>query len=405
MFLKPSLKIVILLLVIIVSTPNVQAQISTGKWNATLQLHENISLPFRLTSHHKNNSIEFVVQNAEEKIVLRNLKQEGDTFSVQFPDFNSVLKFKATKKELRGYWINYNKTDYQIPFEAKLESKQNKKIRKNDFDYTGKWKTVFDPQTKDSSLAIGIFSSKGKHITGTFLTETGDYRFLEGEINGNKMYLSCLDGSHAFLVQGEIKDGKITGKFYSGSHYSTTWEATLDSSFELKNPEKITYLTSDKPIEFQLKDIDGVQYIYPNEETNNKVVIIQIMGTWCPNCMDETKFLKQMHAKYHQKGLEIISIGYEYPDTFEGQAQKIKLLKERYQLDFKFLVGGKANKEIVSKDFYMLNSISSFPTCIFIDRNGNVQKIHTGFNGPGTGAIYKTYVKETEELIHKLINQ
>src|SRR5690606_36166904 len=109
------------------SIPNVQAQISTGKWNATLQLHENISLPFRLTSHHKNNSIEFVVQNAEEKIVLRNLKQEGDTFSVQFPDFNSVLKFKATKKELRGYWINYNKTDYQIPFEAKLESKQNKK--------------------------------------------------------------------------------------------------------------------------------------------------------------------------------------------------------------------------------------------------------------------------------------
>lgn len=404
MILNSTSKFVTLLFVLQVSVFSLHAQIATGKWEASLQLDKNTSLPLRLEVQKGQAEYAFTIVNAEERIALKNLSQKGDTFTLQFPDFNSVLKFKISKKKFKGYWINYNRgNNYQIPFSANLAGKTKK--TNNNTDFTGKWKTVFDVNTPDSSFAIGVFSSKNNHITGTFLTETGDYGFLEGAITGNKMYLSCLDGSHAFLFTGELNNGKITGKFHSGTHYSGNYQAIKDEKFKLKNPEKITYLTSDEPLKFEMKDLNGDVYTYPNQELKNKVVIIQIMGTWCPNCLDETNFLKQMHEKYSDKGLEIIAIGYETPNTFEEQAKKIQLLKDRHQLDFQFLVGGKADKQLVSKQFSMLNSISSFPTSIFIDREGNITKIHTGFNGPGTGDIYKTFVKETEELINKLLNQ
>lgn len=404
MFLKSTQRISTLLILLLISISNFQAQIITGNWNAALQLNENTVLPLRLEVTKGKDAYEFAFVTAGEKINLKNVSQQADTFTLQFPDFNSVLKFKPGKNKIQGYWINYNRgNDYQIPFSAALKRKE-KKIKATE-DFTGKWKTVFDVNTPDSSFAIGIFESKNTHITGTFLTETGDYGFLEGEINGNKMYLSCLDGSHAFLFTGEINDGKIAGKFHSGIHYTGNWKAEKNENFELKNPEKITYLTSNEPLSFEFKDLNGDVYAYPNTDVKDKVVIIQIMGTWCPNCLDETNFLKKMYEKYHDKGLEIISIGYEMPNTFEGQSQKIQLLKDRHNLNFKFLVGGKANKDLVSKHFWMLNSISSYPTSIFIDREGNVNKIHTGFNGPGTGEIYNTFVKETDALIYKLLNQ
>ncbi len=406
MFLKLTLRFLALIVLLQISVTRIQAQITSGRWNARLELSETIDLPFRLEIKKNKIEYQFTVYNAKEKIKLRNIKIKSDTFILQFPDFNSVLKFKVIKNELHGHWVNYNRgNEYQIPFTATINQKEKRKKEKENVDFTGKWRTVFDVNTPDSSLAIGVFNSKDNEITGTFLTETGDYRFLEGKIKGNKMYLSCLDGAHAFLFTGEINKGKISGKFYSGTHYTGNWEAIKNADFELKNPEKITYLTSKDPLRFELKDLNNETYNFPNDELKNKVVIIQIMGSWCPNCIDETKFLKKMHEKYKSKGLEIISIGYEIPTNFDEQVQKIKILKERHNLDFQFLVGGKANKETVSKQFSMLNSISSFPTSIFIDREGNVHKIYTGFNGPGTGEIYTTYIKETEETIQKLINQ
>lgn len=406
MFLKSALRILSLLFFSSIVFTSLQAQITAGKWDASLKLNDSTEMPFRMEIEKLNSEYQYIVYNAKEKIILKNETQDSDSIILNFPDFNSVFKFKPTTGQLNGYWINYNRgTDYRIPFEAKKVSKEKKEKSITNFDFTGRWKTTFDVNTPDSSLAIGVFNSKNNQITGTFLTETGDYRFLEGKVNGTKMILSGLDGSHAFLFTGEIINGKIEGVFYSGIHYSGKWSAVMDTEFQLQNPEKITYQTSQDPIKFDLKDVDGNDYAFPNDQVKDKIVIIQIMGTWCSNCIDETKFLSELYNKYHSQGLEIISIGYETPTTFEGQAKKIKLLQTRHNLDFQFLVGGKADKKLVSQHFPMLNSISSYPTSIFIDRNGNVVKIHTGFNGPGTGVVYENFVKETDDLIKKLINK
>lgn len=379
-------------------------QLFPGNYKAYLQLNETTQLPVHLSVEKKQKQTILVVHNAEERIELTNGIKKGDTTVLAFPSFDSELRFIThKKKEIRGYWINYNKANnYKIPFFANFNLKDHKNGEQIS-DLTGQWETHFSPETDDEETALGIFEQKNNQLTGTVRTETGDYRFLQGKMDGNKFYLSAFDGSHAFLLKGTIKDKKIQGFFYSGKHYSTDFYAIYNPSFELRDPDSITTVDTNKDFHFNLKNLDGTDYSYPNKDTKGKVVIIQIMGTWCPNCMDETNFYKELYETYHDKGLEIISIGYESADSFEEQARKIATLKERKNLAFTFLVGGKASKNLASQQFSMLNEVISFPTSIFIGRNGEVKRVHTGFNGPSTGEVYLEYVEKTKALIESLL--
>lgn len=396
----------ILFLFIALASFSVSAQkinLQLGNYSAFLQLNETTQLPVRLTVEEKQKKTIFVINNAEERIELVYGIKKGDSIILNFPNFDSELHFITYRKsKILGYWFNYNKgKNYKIPFYAQFNSK-HPKDESVAIDLSGKWETHFSPDTPDEETGLGIFQQNNNKLTGTIRTETGDYRYMEGKITGNNFYLSAFDGSHAFLLKGSQNSSKLTGFFYSGKHYSTSFSAQFNPDFELRNPDSITTLSSNQ-LSFKFKDLHGKDYVYPNKDLRGKVVIIQIMGTWCPNCMDETNFYKELYDLYHDKGLEILSVGYEYAETFEEQAKKIETLKTRKNLDFTFLVGGKASKDLASKDFSALNEIISFPTSIFIGRDGQVKRIHTGFNGPSTHGIYTEYVEKTKLLVESLL--
>jgi hypothetical protein len=67
------------------------------------------------------------------------------------------------------------------------------------------------------------------------------------------------------------------------------------------------------------------------------------------------------------------------------------------------LVGGEASKKVASEKFKQLSGISSFPTTLFIGKSGVIEKIHTGFNGPGTGELYLNFKQETERFVKNLL--
>jgi thiol-disulfide isomerase/thioredoxin len=383
-----------------------QLPLKTGHYTAGLMLNQTTSMPVRMNVESVGKELVLAIYNAEERIELKVAQKIGDTLVLPFPNFDSELRVVASKKrKLKGFWVNRNKVNYRIPFEAHLNTHPvYGGTSQTQTNVSGKWETYFSPETADKEAAIGVFEQKGTVVTGTFLTETGDYRFLEGTVDGSSFYLSCFDGSHAFLMTGSIAGHTINGTFYSGKHYQTSWTATANDHFELRDADSLTYIKEEESlVKFTFRDIDGTDFSFPNAAMDDKVVIIQIMGTWCPNCLDETKYYKELYDNYHTQGLEIISIGYEAPETFEEQAAKIRRLKERHNLSFTFLVGGKANKGKASDDFAMLNEVISFPTTIFIGRDGSVKRIHTGFTGPGTGKYYTEYVEKTNALIESLL--
>lgn len=387
--------------------------LKSGVWTGKLSLNSTASLPFKLEIKKSKSDYTFIIYNGKESIQLQNLQIQNDSIHIEFPSFNSKLVLKAKgRKTLKGYWINHNKgVNYTIP--CQLSAGYFKRFPNNKLylshiqpvNYDGKWESTFEPGTKDAYKALGIFTQSFSNIEGTFLSETGDYRFLEGNVVADSLYLSCFDGSHAFLFTGKLKKDSIHGKFYSGKHWETDWNAVRNAEFKLQHPDSLTYIVDTNPFSFQLKDLEGKDFHFPNKDYKNKVTIIQIMGTWCPNCMDETRYFKELYDTYHSQGLEIISVGYEVGNDFSEHAAKIKKLQERLNLDFQFLVGGAANKNLASEHFNMLNQIISFPTSIFIGKDGQIRKIHTGFNGPGTGQYYIDFVNETNLFIETLLKE
>jgi len=376
----------------------------SGIWHADLIISENHTIPFNFLVNYKSKII--TVFNADEQIELKTLELNGNNFSVSFPIFNSKIIGKInSKKHLEGFWYNYSKgDDYKIPFVSnyKDDKRFNQPIS-NSEKFTGKWEVTFD-YDNEKEKAIGLFDYKNNSIYGTFLTETGDYRFLEGITFNDSLKLSCFDGSHAFLFNAKLLNDTLWGDFYSGTHYHTNWFAVKNENFELRDPEKLTYLKEKKPLEFIARDLEDNDYLFPNNQTKNKVTLVQILGTWCPNCLDETKYLKTLNKKY-PNDIEIVGVGFEIGETNQNKINKLKTYQSYLNINYTLLLGGDACKPCAEDVFPMLNGIMSFPTLIIIDKHNNVRKIHTGFSGPSTGKYYDDFVAHTNEFIKKLIQE
>ncbi|MBK7130991.1 MAG: TlpA family protein disulfide reductase [Crocinitomicaceae bacterium] len=398
-----------LLLVCLISTQGFAAKIKYGTWLTQFELAQNIILP-SIFQFEKGKPGELIIYNGFESIHLQDIKQTGDSIVVRFPTFDSELCFIIVDKtHIEGAWYNKAKSDtYHVKFTSHYTSDAYYPLDSKQLLNHRKWEVTFDYKG-ESEKAIGLFNYPNSEqntnlLHGTFLTETGDYRFLSGATVGDSLYLSCFDGSHAFLFRAQLKNDTLWGDFHSGNHYKTTWMAVPNDDFELSDPDSLTFMVNEKPISFQLQNIDGTTYTYPNESLKNKVVLIQLMGTWCPNCLDESNYLKDLYASYKNE-LAIISITFETQKTVEGKIEKVTKYKESLDLPFTFLIGGDACKLCAAELFPQLNNISSFPTLIFLDKKGSVRKIHTGFSGPGTGQYYTNFVSETNAFVDALIKE
>lgn len=386
----------------------VDKEFKAGTYRASLAIKDQKELPFvfKVDSTHK-----MTIYNAEEKIFVDDISVKGDSIFIKMPVFDAQIKGVINEKgNIRGSYIKAPK-NLKVPFEAIYDvhfrypttTTTHKPI-------AGSWEVTFSPNTEESYKAKGVFKDgPDNKITGTFLTETGDYRFLEGVLDDERLSLSCFDGAHAFLFDGLVKNDSITsGMFYSGNHYKEPWIAVNNEDYELSDPNTLTYLKEghDK-IEFSFPDLKGKQVSLADDRFKGKAVIIQIMGSWCPNCLDESKYLSQFYKANKSDDLEIVALAFENAKTIEKATDNLNKLKERVGIEYPILIAqhGSARKLLAAEKLPMLNHILSYPTTIFIDKKGTVRKIHTGFNGPATGEKYKKFINEFETFVATLVSE
>lgn len=379
-----------------------------GNWLAVLDISPDI-IPFRLTFSQSKGKLVAQVHNAEEKLVYDEVVIRGDSLFITMSIFDSDIKAKIIDEQtIEGIYVRNYADNYVIPFNATKSTKSRFEVKETPkTNFTGRWKTVFQDEKGETYEAIGIFSQKGDQLTGTFLTNLGDYRFLEGNASGNTFSLSAFDGSHAFLFKGELQeDGSILGKFRSGPRYTETFIAVRDDAFELPDAYGLTSIKEGvEKFTFTFLDIDGQPVSLEEERFRNKVVLVQLFGTWCPNCMDEIKFLAPWYEKNKASGIEIVALAFESKPDFEYASSRVKKSKEKLNANYTFLIAGESNKERAGEALPMLNAVVAFPTLIYIDKKGVIRKIHTGFNGPATGDLFDRWVEEHEALVREMLEE
>ncbi|MFD2202306.1 TlpA disulfide reductase family protein [Shivajiella indica] len=379
-----------------------------GDWHAELNIEPGI-VPFSFGLKKNGEKWGSEIYNADEVLSYDEVDQFGDSLIIHMGIFDSDIKAAVQKDgSLKGYFIKNHLEGYRIPFTATKGLKDRFSTSTSPIaDFSGKWKTEFEKSNGEKYDAIGIFKQEGDHITGTFLTSLGDYRYLEGNVDGDTFYLSAFDGSHVYFFSGKnLPDGSIHGTFRSGPKYRESFFAVRDEAFELPDANSLNYLKDGyERLSFSFPDLNKNMVSLEDEKFKDKVVLVQLFGTWCPNCMDETKYLAEWYRKNKNREIEIIALAFEYKADFDYASARVRKTKERMNAEYIFLVAGESNKEKASEALPALNQVIAFPTLIYIGRDGKVKNIHTGFSGPGTGAYYERWVEEHENLVNRLLEE
>ncbi len=385
--------------------------IQPGDWRGVLTLNDSTELPFTFTVALEQNGYTLVIHNASEHIKVEQLILKRDSINWHMPVFDSWFKCKIDSlRGFHGTWFNNSASKpYQLNFRAEYGKRRfETMVCRGLSPLTGKekWECTFSPGTADSSKAIGIFKVDKEipGFVGTFLTETGDYRFLEGGfIDCNVLMLSCFDGSHAFLFRADFSVKEVEGDAWYGKFAYEKWKANENPKIELRDPHKLTFVKDSSNVNFTFNDLNGNPVSLSDPKFKGKVVIIQVMGSWCPNCMDETAWMTEVYNKYHSQGLEIVALAYERSADTAKANPNIRRVRDHFNAPYTFLNTGKSGKNAASESLPFLNGIMSFPTTIYLDKNGNVRMVYTGFNGPATGAAYEKDTNEALRLIQQLL--
>jgi thiol-disulfide isomerase/thioredoxin len=400
----------LLLLFTVVAIISCKPEINTpkpGKWRATLELQDGMELPF-LFEWNPDNSL--TIYNAEERIAVTDLTFNGDSITIEHPVFEGVFKGVFTENSVRGDFIKPS-LDRVVPFEMLRNTDGNRFeiSQPSEENVSGSWEMVFSAHSEeDRYIAKGIFTQENDRVTGTIRTTTGDYRYLEGVMDGSILKLSTFDGAHAFLFEAEVKDSLLYGFFYSGNHWKEPFSAVRNDNYELPDENTLTYLKEGyEHLDFSFPDMEGNIVSLSDDRFKDKVVVVQIMGTWCPNCLEETQYYTEYLKNNPSPEVEFVSLAFEYAKTEEKAIRGIQKLKQAVGVPYTILLAqyGSSSKKKANDKLPMLNHVLSYPTTIFIDKAGNVRKIHTGFNGKATGEKYNQFVNEFEGFLEQLISE
>jgi thiol-disulfide isomerase/thioredoxin len=385
------------------------ATLRQGTWRATLTLQEQ-ELPFHLDVE-RNSAGGYLayLRNAGEKILLDEIRVTGDSVDIALHVFDANIKARIEGDKLEGLFIKNYEKDYKVPFRATYgDTYLFKKGTPGESipDFAGKY-TVRFVHEQDTTPAIGVIEQFGDSVTATFLTPTGDYRYIGGTITHGKLQMSTFDGNHSYIFYAtKLPDGRLSGEYYSGKTWKETWIGVKSDHPVMPDPEQLTYLKPGfESINFSFPDVNGKKVSLADARYKNKVVILQMFGTWCPNCMDETKFLAPWYEKNKDRGVSIIGLAYERKDDFDYASARVKKMIDKYKVGYDFVIAGTNDKVKAAETLPMLNEVVAFPTTIFIGKDGKVKKIYTGFNGPGTGKYFEEYVQHFNETINELLSE
>ena len=365
--------------------------------------------------------------NAEERVRMDRLRREGDRFRFEIDVYDVVLDARLDGERLVGQWRRRAREGTsKLPFEATYGYAHRFSPAKRTLrgattvavgaadqpegggvpkSVAGSWTMQFVDEDGPFP-ALAELEQDGDKVTGTILTNTGDHRYLEGDYVDGRLRLSTFDAAHAFLFTADAQaDGSLKGDWWSRDVYHATFTARRKGAEDtLDNPyEVVSVQDEDRRFVFKFPDVDGRMVASDDPRFAGQVVVIDIFGTWCPNCGDLAIVLADWHKKYGGRGLQVVGLAFEFTDDVDIANRQLRAYAARYGIEFPLLRAGVSDKDDAASRLPSIDKVKAYPTMVFVGRDGRVSKVHSGFAGPATGDRYTRMVAELEGEIERLL--
>ena len=384
-------------------------RLTDGSWRGVFQA-QDVEIPFlfEVKSANTENTV-VTLLNGEDRLELTGVNYRNDSVIIPIQVFDAVLEARVEGEHMTGRLLKLysNRADSRVPFTAQKGDAPRfaETGGKATISLDGRWEITLPD--RDNAKQVGVFTQKTNgYLTGSILTPTGDYRFLEGTVQDDRFYLSAFGGMTPYLIRGQFTGAdRFTAEFITPSGISR-FEGVRNPDAALPDAYTMTTLkTGYSSLGFRLPDLNGNEMSLDDPKYKGKVIIVSILGSWCPNCLDETAFLAPWYKANRQRGVEIVGLALERKDDIEYARKQLSVLIEQFDITYDILFAGRVGDETVAKVLPELTKLMSYPTTIFIDKKGKVRKIHTGFNGPATGKFYEEFKAGFNRIVNELIDE
>ena len=384
-------------------------ELQPGSYRATIELPGKKTVPFGLDVAQEETGKVLYVLNGEERIQLDEVQATPGQLQANFPGYETILTARVAGDELNGEvaLVHADGKVLKLPFQARLGETWRfyPAALPDNADFAGRWDVTFTDGTGRRTPGVATFDQSFEDVTGTVQMPADDQRFLAGEAHDEELRLSRFDGGAVVLYEAKLDaQGRLVGETWTDRGGSQRFVATRnpDASIDpaalasqLRNPEA--------PFTFAFRDLDGRTVSSGDPRFKDKVLLVTLAGSWCPNSHDEARLLTKLDRQYRPRGLEIVSLMFEQHADFERAVAAVQRFRAAYGIEYTTLIAGEADKAKAAAVLPQLDAVLAYPTAIFVDRTGRVRKIHTGFAGPATGMQHDLLAHEFELQIEELL--
>jgi thiol-disulfide isomerase/thioredoxin len=378
-----------------------------GDWRAVLDLAGG-ELRFGVSLERRGAGFAGEICNGSKCQPFSGVRLVGDSLVLEMADYAAAITAKVADDSMSGVYRNVgNRGPRVIPFRA-ARGRWNPSRAPGRL--VGRWDAMWISDFGTSPRVVELRNGDAG-LEGTIISNTGDYGHFAGQVRGDSFALAHFDGSYVYLLTGALGGGggapdTLRGIFHAGLRTQTPWIAVRSTGApHLKAVTENTQADTTERFQFAFPDLDGQVVTERDPRFEGKVVVVDVFGTWCPTCHDAAPELVRLHRKYRDRGLEIVGLAYEVSGDTAVDRRQVRRYREKFQIPFALLLAGVNDTEAAGATLPQLQGFTSFPTTIFLGRDGKVRRIQAGFYGPATGAQHRKQVRDWEREVEALLRE
>ena len=383
---------------LLVSLPAAWAQSLAGLWDATIVVNK-IEIPFRMEFAGSGAGLKGWFFNGDEKVTSSAGRVENGSVSLGFDYYNSKLEAAWKDGVLEG---TYTRNGRVYPFRAHPATSATAKADGVP-SIAGLWEIQLQSSKGEAAWRL-IVKQKGADVSAAILRVDGDTGALTGTWRDGKFVLSHFSAARPMLLEVTPQSDGTLALLSNGQEKMTAIrpaEARAKGLPEPVDPAHHTWVKdASEKFHFAAPDLSGRMVTDDDERLRNKVVIVAIGGSWCPNCHDEAPFLEELYRKYHGSGLEVVALSFEEADQLKDPA-RLRAFIKRYGIDYTVLLAGETGE--LHNKLPQATNLNSWPTTFFLGRDGKVREVHAGFAARASGEFHDKLRDETNALIERLL--
>jgi thiol-disulfide isomerase/thioredoxin len=388
-------------------SPAAFAQTSTpslsGLWDATITFNGQ-DIPFRLQLAGEGSNLKGWLFNGDDKVVASGASFQNGSLVLNFDSYAAKLELKVQGGALVGQYGPMLKKTFPVTahrHQAATESSASAP------SINGLWEVAVKSSKGEQAWRLIVQEKSAGDVSAAILRVDGDTGALTGGYKDGKFILSHFSGGRpALMILTPSSDGTLAVDMTDlhGKSQLTATRPDVARAKGLPPPTDPDHHTSVKdpaePFKFSFPDLNGKIVSNSDARFQGRVVLVNITGSWCPNCHDEAPFLAELYRKYRSQGLEVVALSFEEGDQLTNPVRLRAFMKE-YGIDYTVLLGGTPD----DRDAKLTQpvNLNSWPTTFFLGRDGRVRFVHAGFPGPASGELYRQAIHEFDAQVQGLL--